>query len=135
MTLQETKEQLRRCRWLEREYQRVDEEARRWQKRQERCGQSGAQPAGGLQARIQKLEEHLRQTAAQLLEERGRLQARIASVPDPTLRLLLEYHYIDGMTLEQVAEHLHYSYVHTCRLHKQALAGLSREQTERRAAG
>ncbi len=72
--------------------------------------------------RIRSLEEELNQETEKLVLLREEIRSKIHSVKDDTLRLLLEYHYIDGLTLEKISGKMNYSYVHVCRLHKQALS-------------
>lgn len=136
MTLQAIKSEFRHYRLLEQELQRAAEETRRWQAKREQWKSGGRpKPSAALLARVSALEEQLQQRAAQLVEERQRVQAQIDAIPDRTLRLILEYHYIDGMTLEKIAMRLHYSYVHICRLHRQALDWLASHQEEGRVSG
>lgn len=72
--------------------------------------------------RIRSLEEELNQDTEKLVLLREEIRDKIHSVQDDTLRLLLEYHYVDGLTLEKISGKMNYSYVHICRLHKQALS-------------
>ena len=52
---------------------------------------------------------------------REQVQKAIRSVKDQTLETLLEYRYIDGLTWEDLAEKMHYSYQWVCKLHGKAL--------------
>ena len=54
----------------------------------------------------------------QLMQE---VKAAINTIPDETLKQLLELRYINGYTWEQIAVKMYYSYVHICRLHGLAL--------------
>ena len=47
--------------------------------------------------------------------------AAIDSVKNEKLRAFLDLRYRGGMSLEQIAREMHYSYTHTARLHREAL--------------
>ena len=55
---------------------------------------------------------------------RREIERAIASLGEERLRLLLEYRYIDGLTLEAAAERMHYSWRQAANLHRQALSEL-----------
>jgi DNA-directed RNA polymerase specialized sigma subunit len=64
-----------------------------------------------------QLSERIAQSAGLYMQI---LQA-IESVEDVTLQNLLHRRYIDGEKWEEIAVDMHYSYMHVCRLHGQAL--------------
>ena len=49
------------------------------------------------------------------------IEAVINTVQDLTLRTLLRYRYIDGLTWEQIAVTMNYCYMQVCRMHGMAL--------------
>ena len=60
----------------------------------------------------------------QLAAVRIEIERAIGTVQDDTQRRLLRRKYINGLTLEQIAVEMHYSYVHTCRIHGYALSNI-----------
>lgn len=72
----------------------------------------------------QKLEQEIREEIQKMCQIRCQVKTVIAQVPDETLRLLLEYRYINGDTFMTLAEKMHYSYMHITRLHTKALSEL-----------
>lgn len=71
--------------------------------------------------RLDSLSNDLEEQAVRMRESMKQVQSAIQTVPDETLRLLLELRYINGYTWEQIAVKMNYSYVHICRLHGAAL--------------
>lgn len=71
--------------------------------------------------RLDSLAGDLEEQAVRMREAMKQVQSAIQTVPDETLRLLLELRYINGYTWEQIAVKMNYSYVHVCRLHGAAL--------------
>ena len=72
--------------------------------------------------RIADIEQKINRDIDRKIDLRERIEAAICAIPDGRLRDLMRYRYIDGMTWEQIAVEMHYSYVHICRMHGQALA-------------
>lgn len=72
--------------------------------------------------RIADIEQKINRDIDRQIDLRERIEAAICAIPDGRLRDLMRYRYIDGMTWEQIAVEMHYSYVHICRMHGQALA-------------
>ena len=72
--------------------------------------------------RIADIEQKINREIDRQIDLRERIEAAICAIPDGRLRDLMRYRYIDGMTWEQIAVEMHYSYVHICRMHGQALA-------------
>ena len=70
---------------------------------------------------ICEIEEEINRDIDELVMIREQVQKAIHSVKDQTLETLLEYRYIDGLTWEELAEKMHYSYQWVCRLHGKAL--------------
>lgn len=63
----------------------------------------------------------LEREAEQMCRAMEEVRFVISTVPDETLRLLLELRYLSGYTLEQTAERMNYSCRHVSRLHEAAL--------------
>lgn len=85
------------------------------------AGSSGDNP---MQACIDQMLEFQRMLTERLAENmklRESIENSIAAVEDAKLRLLLRYRYIEGMTFEEIAVKMFYSYMQICRLHGQAL--------------
>ena len=71
--------------------------------------------------KLDELHEMLKDKADNLAQIRIEIERAIGTVEDGTQRRLLRLRYIQGMTWEQIAVRMDYSYVHICRLHGQAL--------------
>ncbi len=131
MTNQEKKEYLSQYCVLAKEVERLSEEINRWQSFAEKITLTySAQPKGTntadkIQTAVEKIDCLMRQMANVMVEQaelRSEIYKAVISVNDRTLRLLLSYRYIDGLTWEQIAVKMNYSYVHVCRLHGEALS-------------
>ena len=72
--------------------------------------------------RIADIEQKINRDIDRQIDLRERIEAAVCAISDGKLRDLMRYRYIDGMTWEQIAVEMHYSYVHICRMHGQALA-------------
>lgn len=72
--------------------------------------------------RIADIEADIDRQIDRQIDLRARIETAICAIPDGRLRDLMRYRYIDGLTWEQIAVEMHYSYVHICRMHGQALA-------------
>lgn len=83
-------------------------------------GESGS-PIERPMDKVDELERKITQAIDELADIRMEIEAVLGQLEDDTLRELMEYRYIDGLTWEQIAKKLHYSYVHTCRRHGEAL--------------
>lgn len=73
---------------------------------------------------VKGLQEEIYQDVCALVELKGEISRCIDAVEDNTLRLLLQYRYIDGITFEDIAEQMHYSWRWIIKLHGQALQKL-----------
>lgn len=72
--------------------------------------------------RIMAIDSQLDTKINQLLDTRNEISCLIDNVKDNTLRLLLQMKYINGYSLELIAEKLNYSYIHIVKnLHPKAL--------------
>ena len=72
-------------------------------------------------AKLVDLEKEVDAEIDRMTEIRGAVVAAIANVPNSKYRTLLRHRYINGKTWEQIAVEMHYSYMHVCRLHGEAL--------------
>ncbi len=62
-----------------------------------------------------------------VLQERERLEERIATLPDEQARTLLTLRYVHGLPWEEVAEEMFYSLRWVMKLHRRALIRLGGE--------
>lgn len=72
-------------------------------------------------SKIADLEKEIDAEVDALVAIRNQIQAAIEAIQDDTLKTLLEYRYIDGLTWEKIAVKMNYSYMHVCRLHGKAI--------------
>lgn len=72
--------------------------------------------------RIADIEADINREIDRQIDLRARIETAICAIPDGRLRDLMRYRYMDGITWEQIAVEMHYSYVHICRMHGRALA-------------
>ena len=70
---------------------------------------------------IMQLQNEINDKIDMLVNLEREIRHAIDKLADDKLREVLEYHYINGMTLEQTAVKMNYSYPHVCRLHGYAL--------------
>lgn len=82
----------------------------------------GADKIQNAVCRIADIEADINREIDRQIDLRERIETAICAIPDGRLRDLMRYRYIDGLTWEQIAVEMHYSYVHICRMHGQALA-------------
>lgn len=75
-------------------------------------------------SKIADLEKEIDAEVDALVAVRNQIQAAIDDVRDDTLKTLLEYRYIDGLTWEKIAVKLDKSYQWVCELHGRALKKL-----------
>ena len=87
-------------------------------------GESGS-PIERPMDKVDELERKITQAIDELADIRMEIEAVLGQLDDDTLRELMKYRYIDGLTWEQVAKKMHYSWRHTCRLHGEALAKIN----------
>ena len=83
---------------------------------------NGAQGDSGEVAQYIEIGEEITRELRELRCLRREIRTVIAALEDDTLQALMLYRYIDGMTFEEIAVKMNYSYVHVCRLHGQALS-------------
>ena len=133
MTSQEKKEFLSRYLEIMAEEKDIREEIAYWESKAQKVTSSwSAVPSGGKGSdkvqmgaiKIAELRESLIDKINQLVAVRIEIERAIGTVQDDTQRRLLRRKYINGLTLEQIAVEMHYSYVHTCRIHGYALSNI-----------
>ena len=78
----------------------------------------------GAVARIADAAADLEPQILQREAVRREIEAAIEKVPDGAQRVLLEYRYLAGLTWEEIAVRMHYSYQWVCILHGRALKEL-----------
>lgn len=76
---------------------------------------------GEITARIVDLEREINEDIGRSIDLQREIRAAIATVPEVRLRTLLEYKYINLLTLDETAVRMNYSYPQICRLHGRAL--------------
>ena len=133
MTSQEKKEFLSRYLEILAEEKDIREEIAYWESKAQKVTSSwSAVPSGGNGSdkvqmgaiKIAELRESLIDKINHLVSVRIEIERAIGTVQDDTQRRLLRRKYINGLTLEQIAVEMHYSYVHTCRIHGYALSNI-----------
>lgn len=133
MTSQEKKEFLSRYLEILAEEKDIREEIAYWESKAQKVTVSwSAVPSGGKGSdkvqmgaiKIAELRESLIDKINQLVAVRIEIERAIGTVQDDTQRRLLRRKYINGLTIEKIAAEMHYSYVHTCRIHGYALSNI-----------
>ena len=130
MTSQEKKEFLSRYLEILAEEKDIREEIAYWESKAQKVTASwSAVPSGGKGSdkvqmgaiKVAELRESLIDKINQLAAERIEIERAIGTVQDDTQRRLLRLRYIKGMTLQQIAVEMHYSWRHICNIHGYAL--------------
>lgn len=133
MTSQEKKEFLSRYLEIMAEEKDIREEIAYWESRAQKVTASwSVVPGGGKGSdkvqtgaiKVAELRDSLMGKIEELAAVRAEIERAIGTVQDDTQRRLLRRKYINGLTLEQIAVEMHYSYVHTCRIHGYALSNI-----------
>ena len=140
MTIDEKKDYLSQYRRLEEEIKCKMDELAQWKSFACRVTRTMSDTGGGSRGddRIQKsyekieaLRHWLEQDIQTLLEMREEILQHIDAVEDYTLRILLRYHYINRIGLEEIAEKMNYCYRQVARLHRKALQQLNIPENSR----
>lgn len=130
MTSQEKKEFLSRYLEILAEEKDIREEIAYWESKAQKVTASwSAVPSGGKGSdkvqtgaiKVAELRESLMDKINQLAAVRIEIERAIGTVQDDTQRRLLRLRYIKGMTLQQIAVEMHYSWRHICNIHGYAL--------------
>lgn len=74
-----------------------------------------AYPNASVRRSARLLVESYEECACAVRGRRDRALAVISAVNDPLCRQILELRFVEGLTLEKVAERINYSYQHLCR--------------------
>lgn len=69
----------------------------------------------------QELNQDINERLKEAYEKKRLIESAIDSMEDDRLSVILSLKYIDGLTLEEIADKLHYSNSHMGVLHRQAL--------------
>lgn len=96
-------------------------------------GSHSSQPydrIGEITAKIVDLECEINEEIDHLVDIQREIRETIAAVPEERLRTLLEYKYLNCMTLEEIAVRMNYSYPQICRLHGRALMLVQKDDIE-----
>ena len=125
---------LSRYRRLNQRIDRLLEEQSRWRERALKITPTLSQAPGGGESgspierpmdKVLEIDVEINREIDKLQIVRQEIRNTLNQLEDENLKLLMEYRYIDGLTWEQVAEKMHYSWRHTCRLHGEALAKIN----------
>ncbi len=81
-------------------------------------------------ARIIQIKEELQSEIDKLSDMTGKVYKAINSLNDPTLETLLMYRYIRGLSWEEIAVKMNFSFRHLCRMHGEALSKMSLNGTK-----
>ena len=121
---------LSRYRRMSKRIDRLLEEQSRWREMALKITPVLSQTPGGGESgspierpmdKVLEIDEEINREIDELQTVRQEIRAALNQLEDENLKLLMEYRYIDGMTWEQVAVEMHYSYMQICRLHGKAL--------------
>ena len=129
MTNQEKKEYLKRYDTLNQEINRTLAECEEWRSKAEKMtasysltpkSQSQESRLVNAVEHIIELENKMNTDIDQLIQIRNEIEKSISLLSSP-LDLLMRYKYIDGLTWEEIAVKMNYSYRNICYLHGKAL--------------
>lgn len=85
---------------------------------------NGAQGDSGELEKYVEIGEEITRELQKLHRMRREIRSIISTLEDDTLQTLMMYRYISGMTFEEIAVRMHYSWRQVCRKHGEALAKL-----------
>lgn len=121
---------LSRYRRLNQRIDRLLEEQSRWREMALKITPVLSQTPGGGESgspierpmdKVLEIDEEINREIDELQIVRQEIRAALNQLEDENLKLLMEYRYIDGLTWEQIAVKMNYSYMQICRLHGKAL--------------
>ena len=114
---------------IERRIKRLLDEKRGWMEKatavnpvlsdMPKCG--GTDKIQNAVCRIADIEADINRQIDRQIDLRERIETAICAIPDGRLRDLMRYRYIDGLTWEQIAVTMNFSYQWVCKLHGDAL--------------
>lgn len=121
---------LSRYRRLNQRIDRLLEEQSRWREMALKITPVLSQTPGGGESgspierpmdKVLEIDEEINREIDELQTVRQEIRAALNQLEDESLKLLMEYRYIDGLTWEQIAVKMNYSYMQICRLHGKTL--------------
>ncbi len=122
---------LLRYRRLNQRIDRLLEEQSRWRERALKITPTLSQAPGGGGSgspierpmdKVLEMEEEINEEIDTLQTIRHQIRDTLNQLTDESLKLLMEYRYIDGMTWEQIADKMNYSWRQVYRKHEEALS-------------
>ena len=87
-------------------------------------GESGS-PIERPMDKVLEIDEEINREIDELQTVRQEIRAALNQLEDESLKLLMEYRYIDGLTWEQIAVKMNYCWRQVCRKHGQALTQIT----------
>lgn len=121
---------LSRYRRMSKRIDRLLEEQSRWREMALKITPVLSQTPGGGESgspierpmdKVLEIDVEINREIDELQIVRQEIRAALNQLEDENLKLLMEYRYIDGLTWEQIAVKMNYSYMQICRLHGKAL--------------
>lgn len=121
---------LSRYRRMSKRIDRLLEEQSRWREMALKITPVLSQAPGGGESgspierpmdKVLEIDMEINREIDTLQTVRQEIRAALNQLEDENLKLLMEYRYIDGLTWEQIAVKMNYSYMQICRLHGKAL--------------
>ena len=121
---------LSRYRRLNQRIDRLLEEQSRWREKAMRItpvlspvpgGGGSGSPIERPMDKVLEIDAEINREIDELQIVRQEIRAALNQLEDENLKLLMEYRYINGLTWEQIAVKMNYSYMQICRLHGKAL--------------
>ncbi len=89
-----------------------------------RSGTHGSFPydrVSEITSRIVDLEREINEEIGRLTDVQSEIRAAIKTVHEERLRIILELHYINGLTFDKIAKKMNYSHRQIYRFHEKAL--------------
>ena len=121
---------LSRYRRLNQRIDRLLEEQSRWRERALKITPTLSQAPGGGESgspierpmdKVLEIDVEINREIDEMQIARKEIRETLNQLEDESLKLLMEYRYIDGMTWEQIAVKMHYGFQWVCKLHGRAL--------------
>lgn len=121
---------LSRYRRMSKRIDRLLEEQSRWREMALKITPVLSQTPGGGESgspierpmdKVLEIDAEINREIDELQTVRQEIRAALNQLEDESLKLLMEYRYIDGLTWDQIAVKMNYSYMQICRLHGKAL--------------
>ena len=125
---------LSRYRRLSKRIDRLLEEQSRWREMALKVTPVLSQTPGGGESgspierpmdKVLEIDEEINREIDELQTVRQEIRAALNQLEDESLKLLMEYRYIDGLTWEQIAVKMNYCWRQVCRKHGQALTQIT----------